>query len=225
MKPYYEHAGIQIYLGDCREILPMLPKCDFLLTDPPFGLDLGVANNQASDSSHLHKRAYLLYSDTYENFIGLIVPRLNEAMAAVPRAAIFTGPHFHEQAKPCAIGGIWHPAATGRTPWGSKNFLPVLFYGTPPLAGRHRPTVIRSNESCDDVAHPCPKPIAWLRWLISLGSIEGETILDPFMGSGAVLTAAKELRRRAIGIEIEEKYCEIAAKRLSQEVLSFEEVR
>jgi DNA modification methylase len=67
--------------------------------------------------------------------------------------------------------------------------------------------------------HPSPKPLNVMRWI--LGCLPGETVLDPFMGSGTTLRAAKDLGRRAIGIEIEERYCEIAAKRLAQEVFDF----
>jgi site-specific DNA-methyltransferase (adenine-specific) len=226
MKPYYEHDGIVIYHGDCREVLPTLPKVDLVLTDPPYGIDLGVTNNQDPDSSHLHKKAYRSYDDTYDNFVAHIVPRLKESISlSGGRACVFTGPHIHEQSKPIAIGGIWHPAATGRTPWGSKNFLPVLFYGSPRGAGRHRPTVLRSLVGVDPNGHPCPKPLEWISWLVAIGSEAAEVILDPFVGSGTTLVAAKQLGRRAIGIEIEEKYCEIAARRLEAARLTlFEEV-
>ena len=68
-------------------------------------------------------------------------------------------------------------------------------------------------------ARPRPKPLPWMKWAVALVSRPGETVIDPFMGSGTTLRAAKDLGRRAIGIEIEERYCEIAAKRLGQEVL------
>lgn len=74
------------------------------------------------------------------------------------------------------------------------------------------------NES----EHPCPKPLQLWRWLMSKFSKEGELALDPFMGSGTTLRAAKDVGRRAIGIELEERYCEIAANRLRQEVLNFD---
>jgi site-specific DNA-methyltransferase (adenine-specific) len=226
VKWYYSDASCCIALGDCREIVPTLPKADFLLTDPPYGLEIGSANNPVRSSGyggHLAKRSYLSYKDSYDEFTTIIVPILTSAIRFVGRAAIFTGPHIHEQLKPDAIGGIYSPSATGRTTWGSKNFLPVLFYGTPPNSGQHRPTVLRNTDSSTFNGHPCPKPISWMKWLVNLGSVIGEIILDPFMGSGTTLRAAKDLGRHAIGIEIEEKYCEIAAKRMAQEVLEFQE--
>lgn len=221
MKPYYCEDGVTIYWGDCREILTEV-SADALITDPPYGVDLGVSNNQAEDSTHLHKSSYLSYEDSYENFVAVVVPSLSIGLSRVKCGAVFTGPHIHEQRKPTAIGGVWHPSAVGRTPWGSKNFLPVLFYGNPPNAGRHRPTVISSTAISEVNGHPCPKPIEWLYWLVELSCRVGGMVLDPFMGSGTTLVAAKNLGRQAIGIEIEERYCEIAARRLQQEALPLE---
>ena len=95
-----------------------------------------------------------------------------------------------------------------------------MFYGSAPNLhlGAHA-TVIRSSEPSEKNGHPCPKPLGWMLWLVGLASLPGETIIDPFMGSGTTLRAAKDMGRRGIGIEIEEKYCEIAAKRMSQECL------
>jgi site-specific DNA-methyltransferase (adenine-specific) len=222
IRPYYEHAGITIYHGDCREILAHLPPVDLLLTDPPYGVGLGTDNNQSKDSTHLAKRGYASFDDTYENFVTVIVPRLTAAIRLAKRAVVFSGPNIHEQVKPVGIGGVWCPSAVGRTPWGSKNFLPVLFYGSPRQAGRHRPTVISSTEIAEKNGHPVPKPLSWITWAMSLGSDAGDLVLDPFVGSGTTLLAAKLLYRKAIGIEIEERYCEIAAKRLSQEVFDWE---
>jgi len=73
-----------------------------------------------------------------------------------------------------------------------------------------------------DNGHPCPKPLAWAKWLIAKST--AQTVLDPFMGSGTTLRAAKDLGRKAIGIEIEERYCEIAAKRMSQMVMELCEI-
>eukprot|EP00919_Chromeraceae_sp_WS-2016_P011436 GHVR01026694.1.p2 GENE.GHVR01026694.1~~GHVR01026694.1.p2 ORF type:complete len:119 (-),score=22.53 GHVR01026694.1:329-685(-) len=96
---------------------------------------------------------------------------------------------------------------------------PILVYGCKGF-GRDGVTATISPQPFD---HPCPKPLKLFAWLIRKATGEGDTILDPFMGSGTTLRAAKDLGRKAIGIEIEEKYCEIAAKRLAQEVLPFDD--
>jgi DNA modification methylase len=97
-----------------------------------------------------------------------------------------------------------------------------MFYGSSPdLQKGSKAIAIASTDTGEKNGHPCPKPLSWMRWLVSLGSRVGETVLDPFMGSGTTLVAAKQLYRNAIGIEIEERYCEIAAKRLSQEVFDW----
>lgn len=227
MKPYYQEDGITIHHGDCAAILPQLDTGDVIVTDPPYGvLEPGDLNPRIRDDrggKHgLVRERYASYTDTYANFVAEIVPRLQLALSRAKRGAVFSGPHLQEQPKAVAIGGIYLPAATGRHQWGFKTFLPVLFYGFDPLLHLGaRPIVLRSSATADEPGHPCPKPIEWMKWLIGRVSIEGERIIDPFCGSGTTLQAAKDLGHQAIGIEIEERYCEIAAKRLSQGVLDF----
>jgi len=101
----------------------------------------------------------------------------------------------------------------------------AIFYGMKgrrPLNGKRPRTVLRYDwSSTMDPVHPTVKPVDLLKQMVLWSSNKGETILDPFMGSGTTLRAAKDLNRKAIGIELEEKYCEIAARRMSQEVFDF----
>ena len=219
-KPYYQDEAVTIYHGDCHVILPELPKVDLVLTDPPYGIDLG--KTKGSGGAHgLALSPYSSYVDTYENFTESIVPAINYALDNAARGIVWTGPHIHEQRKPTAIGGVFCPAGAGRHGWGFKTFLPVLLYGNAPDIHLGAPVAntITSGERPEKNGHPCPKPLGWMRWCVCLGSRESHTILDPFMGSGTTLRAAKDLGRKAIGIELEEKYCEIAARRMAQEVL------
>lgn len=223
MKPYYDHAGITIYHGDCRDILPLLPKVDLVLTDPPWGLG-ELSGTTSRERNRNDYRAQ--FQDTEEYVREVIVPAFTQAMAiSSGRALVTCGCRcmwFYP--RPRAIGGFYQPAAVGMSPWGFAAYNPVLFYGKDPRDGKGQNAVMtKLNAPASDDRHPCSKPEQAMRWLVSKGSLEGETILDPFMGSGTTLRAAKDLGRKAIGIEVEEKYCEIAAKRMSQEVLDFSE--
>jgi site-specific DNA-methyltransferase (adenine-specific) len=203
-----------LYLGDCRDVMKSLAPVDAVVTDPPYGLNLG-GGEKRQDSTHLGKQAYEGYEDTYENFVSLIVPRINDSLDIARRGVVFSGPHINEQRKPCAIGGVMVPCATGRTPWGSKQFLPMLLYGHPPeKVGCHRPTVLTSTIAAEKNGHPCPKPLPWMKWAIRFATMEGETILDPFMGSGTTGVACAMLGRRFIGIEKERRYFDIACRRI-----------
>jgi len=210
---YTQIGDCTLYCGDATTLIDTI-SADALVADPPYGVDLGYANNQAHDRSHLHKGRYGAYRDTYEAFSTAVVAILNRAIDGTRCGAVFTGPHIHEQRKPVAIGGIWHPSAVGRTPWGSKNFLPILFYGLPPAPGQHRPLVMQSMAQAETNAHPCPKPLSWMRWLVQLATTPGETVLDPFMGSGTTGVACVEMGRKFIGIEQDPAYFELACQRI-----------
>ena len=205
----------RLILGDCREVLPTLEACDATIADPPYGVGLG--GTKGSGGAHgLQLQAYASYADTYDNYVKQVVPSLVRAIRLTGRAAVFVGPHIHELPKFDALGGVYCSAAAGRHNWGFKNFLPVLLYGQYPdlHKGARFPTVIASNETAEHNGHPVPKPIGWMIWLVSLTTRSGETVLDPFMGSGTTGVACMNLGRKFIGIEIERKYFDIACSRI-----------
>jgi site-specific DNA-methyltransferase (adenine-specific) len=195
-------------------------KCDVLITDPPYGVNLG-AHIGATE-----RRPGLLvkqggYVDTPENFSQVIVPALRMAISMTTRSMVFlVPPSMWQLPPPDAIGGIFVAGAVGRNKWGWSNMIHCLLYGTAPALERGaKPTAIAKTATAERTGHPTTKPLPWLHWAVSLGSEDSEIIVDPFMGSGTTLLAAKNHGRKVIGIELEEKYCEIAANRLRQEVL------
>jgi DNA modification methylase len=209
-KPYYDQDGITIYHADCREILPHLPKVDLVLTDPPYGVAFGGKNTKyttrnnkgylSGDSEDIGPeviKSVLNYQDTVIVFPGI------RLLSKYPTSN--------------DMGCIYCPSGAGVGPWGFVNFHPFLCYGRRSTAGSY-PLSMSSFHTSDKCGHPCPKPVEWMQWCINLIP-NAKEILDPFMGSGTTLVAAKRLHRQAIGIEIEERYCEIAVKRLGQGVL------
>lgn len=227
MKPYYEHAGIVIYHGDCREIAPRL-AADVIITDPPYGVGIRTKTSDYRGSVWFDRgeslRASIVYEDHPEAVRDLIRSTIPVLLGNVPRALVFCGASLlYAYPEPQAIGSVFTPNGAGRSPWGFQCSHPILYYGKDPyLADRRggRPNGFRDEQPNREVIdHPCPKPIKWMHWAVNRASRPGETVLDPFMGSGTTLRAAKDYGRSAIGIEIEEHYCEIAAKRLAQEVL------
>jgi len=209
-RPYYQDDAVTLYHGDCRDILPHV-KADVLVTDPPYGVSF---NGKATKHTTVKSGGYTTEDDAA---VGPAV--VAAALERVARAGVFPGIRgIHDYPKAADIGGVWCPSGAGIGRWGFTCFHPVLFYGTRPTSALS-PTAIESFDTSQKCGHPCPKPDRWMRWLVGLTSLDGETILDPFAGSGTTLRAAKDLGRRAIGIEIEERYCEIAARRCMQETL------
>lgn len=206
-RPYYDEAGITIYHADCREIFPELPKVDLVLTDPPYGI--GMDGSRSSTSSHGGRKEY--------EFLGWdsSIPSgdVFEMIFAVSSHQIIWGGNYFTRYLPPSMG--WLVWDKGQDICSSDC---ELAYSSRRAALR-RKLLNRVALLKDGTDHPTQKPLDLISWCLSFFP-DAHTILDPFMGSGTTLRAAKDLGRKAIGIEIEEKYCEIAVKRLAQGVLA-----
>lgn len=215
MKPYYDHAGITIYHGDCREILPALGECaDVLVTDPPYGIGWtlpgyngGRAHDGIANDDDLAARDWVLGALSH-------LPQIvfGSPVAPLPKDV----KQVLVWAKP-DDAGIFGSIGGWRRDWEA-----IYLLGPWPPAPAQRSAILKTKQGTATYLngqHPHAKPVPLIRQLIA--TAPPGMVVDPFMGSGTTLVAAKESGRQAIGIEIEERYCEIAAKRLSQEVLPF----
>ena len=206
---YYQDDAGEIYCGDCLEIMPLLAdkSIDLVLTDPPYG----ITEN------------YDKHIDTEENLKNLIsgfmpeILRIGKVIAFTPgNKNIFLYP------KPDWILSWVVPQGAGMCSWGFVCWHAILVYGKDPyLANRlgSRPDIIMGNFIQNIQDHACSKPThIWEKLLLRCSVNETDLILDPFLGSETTAVACKRLNRRFIGIEISEKYCEIAKNRLQNVV-------
>lgn len=217
--------GIIVRLGDCRDVMASMPDClrvDAMITDPPYGVSLGthLASKDRRTDRVLVKDGYESYDDTPENYRAVVVPAIQRGLEMTNdgRGLVFgVPPAIWELPAPTAMGGIYLPAACGRNTWGFSSFVHALLYGRAPnlhMGAKH--TAIESADIAEKNGHPCPKPLSWMKWAVSLASAPGESIMDPFMGSGTTGVAAIQLGRRFLGIESEPKYFDIACRRLEE---------
>ena len=202
MEPYYQDSHVTIYNADCREILPDLPKVDLVLTDPPYGLAERWQGGTWGNTEKV-KLARKWDIKLTQNDIQLVV----------------------ESGENCILwGGNYYqmPPCRGLLAWVKLQKMPTM--SDFEIAWTTFDKTAKCYESIrtpdGKSEHATAKPIKLMRWCIEQAG-NPETILDPFMGSGTTLRAAKDLNRKAIGIEISEKYCEIGAKRMAQEVMQF----
>lgn len=218
-------GGCTLYLGDCREILPTLGKVDAVVTDPPYGIGLEKKTSDYRDSKFFDAgeslRASKTYDDRPEYIRDLVRDVIPVALALAERGLVFSGPAMiREYPEPASVGSVFTMAGAGRTAWGFQCTHPVLFYGKDPflqdgLGGR--PNSLKDDQpNGEKIDHPCPKPLAWMKWAVARASRSGETILDPFMGSGTTGVACQKLGRKFIGIEIEPKYFDLACRRIEE---------
>jgi site-specific DNA-methyltransferase (adenine-specific) len=245
IRPYYEDGAVTLYHGDCREVLPLLDSVDHVITDPPYARDVYVRMNgreeMAAQAPKIHRignggsiramaageighiddilwhvarqigrvtrRWAIVYSDV--ETIGRWRSALEDAGLKYVRTGAWVRTNSMPQMSGDRPGVGFEPCtiahAAGRSKWNGGGLPAVWIYP-------------RTHQS-DRPDHPCPKPEPLITEQVSQFTDEGDLILDPFAGSGTTGVAAKRLGRRAILIEKEEKYCEVAARRLSQGAL------
>jgi len=200
----------KIINGDCLEVMKQMPdKCvDLVLTDPPYGLGF----------------QYEQFTDTQDNLKNLVDAFMPEVIRVAHTVVITPGlNNIHLYPKSKWILAWIYMGGANISPWGFNCWQPILVYGADPYLRDRlgaRSDVIVDNIPAKDWGHPCSKPQTFIVKLIKrVSTKESDIILDPFLGSGTTAVAAKQLGRKYIGIEISEKYCEIARGRLRQEIL------
>ena len=223
MTPYYTEPGIEIYHGDCREILPTLGKVDLVLTDPPYGMNLDTDFSGMKSKMFKGKTGGKKYEPVIGDDKEFDPAPYMDSIAA--NEQIWFGADYYADKLP--KGGSWSIWDKRLSESADKMYgscFETIWSKRP-----HKRTIYRvkfagifgmEKQDVSTRVHPTQKPLALMARIITeLAKSPPGAILDPFMGSGTTLRAAKDLGRKAIGIEIEERYCEIAVKRLRQEVL------
>lgn len=216
LTPYYEENGITIYHGDCREVLPTLAPVDLLLTDPPYGI--GADKNLRANKQH--GRAVAPSKDYGVGDWDEVPHRwlIDQSIQKAQWSIVWGGNYFDLPPARCWL--VWDKDN------GDNGYADCELAWTNIDAAvrkiRHRwMGMLQENmgEAKEPRFHPTQKPEAVMAWCLTKAPDGVRTVLDPWMGSGTTLVAAKRAGLTAIGIEREEKYCEIAAKRLAQGVL------
>jgi len=219
--PYYEEDGVVIYHDDCRLVFPSLPteSVDFVLTDPPY-----LVNYRGRWDGD---RKTIVGDDDPS----WLVPAFTEIWRVLKRdsfavvfygwkqADLFVGTFkalgFRPVSHLAFVKNVW---GLGRFTRGQHETAYLLAKGRPKPPPRGISDVIEWERELDAV-HPNQKPVAALYPLIAAYAPPGGVVLDPFMGSGSTLRAAKDFGLNAIGVEIEERYCRYAALRMRQRIL------
>lgn len=213
MKPTWEKDGIQLYLGDCRDVLPHVSG-DCFCTDPPYG----IGGASGTIGKKRAKSEYDGFDDTKEYVSSVCIPTVSLLIDRGVRGALTPGNRMAvNYPAPSEIGCFWQPAACGIGPWGFCTFQPIFYYGRDPRVGKgQKPSGKRVTERPEKCGHHCPKPVGAWTWLVEKVSLDNETVIDPFMGSGTGGVSCVLLGRKFIGIEINDEYFEIAVERIER---------
>lgn len=195
MKPYYQDSSVTIYHGDCREIMPTLGRFDLLLTDPPYGI--GSLMKGGKNTGHWNTLSC-------GNAWDIVAPDMLPIINGFSKAIVWGGNYFNLPSARCVLA------------WRKLNAVPTQSDFELAWTNLDKPARMFSSASGGAMkryGHPTEKPLGLMLWCVELAG-EVKTILDPFAGSGTTGRAEKDLGCNATLIEREEKYCEIAAKRM-----------
>ena len=215
--PYFRDEAVVIYHADCRDILPLMPKVDLVLTDPPWGSNTNTDSRRFTGGNRALRRGE--GRDDWGHIEGDDEPFDPLPWLECAPAVLWGANHF-AASLPVGTWLVW----VKRAPHLYGSFLSDCELawqsgGAGVYAYEEQfPPPSRMREGNGQCLHPTQKPLGLMKWCLERFP-NAQTILDPFMGSGTTLRAAKDLGRYAIGIEIEERYCEIAAKRMAQMVM------
>ena len=202
-KPYYQDDAVTLYNADCRELLPLLGKFDLLLTDPPYGINWNT--NYSRFSKGFVNKSPIACDSLGDFKIDYFIEICDEAIVFGCNCLTHNKPgSYLIWDKRCADGFSF--LSDGEAAWWSEG------------RGVYIKSINAQQFRQKAGLHPTQKPVELMTWCISKAK-KSQTILDPFAGSGSTLVAAKLEQRKAVGIELEKEYCEIAAKRLSQQLL------
>ncbi len=215
---FFEEGGIAIWLGDCAEVLPGVDSgsVDLLLTDPPYGVQYEVTAQLVGKGN---RRVWMggkppIYGDNK--------PFDPAPLLHYSRCILFGANHYSDCLPVSGGWLVWDKTGGGRGPDNTFADVELAWTNvtkTPTIYHHLWKGLTRDSEAGEKVKHPTQKPVALMRWILDKWTEPGDLILDPYMGSGPVAQACYELGRRYIGVEIVEEYCEVAVRRLAQQVL------
>jgi site-specific DNA-methyltransferase (adenine-specific) len=241
VNPYYDHAGITIYHGDVLDVLTDLDVAvDAVVTDPPYASGTRHEASKSSSGAMLRAgrfsdRPIELDQMTTTGFVWLLRAVAQGVRPLLPDGGSFLS-FIDWRQWPNLVGALetCNYRVQGMLVWDKGHFglgngfrsqhelICHASKGVPTIDDKGCGNVFRFPRQ-EPVDHPSPKPEGLMLRLIEVVTPRGGLVLDPFMGSGTTLRAAKNCGRRVIGIELEERYCEVAARRLGQEVMDFGE--
>ncbi len=208
---FYQDDWATIYCGDCLEILSLLDPVALVLTDPPYGI------NHPTDYK-ARGRGNLASCSNYPKVYGDDKPFDPSPFLGMP--CVLWGANYYADRLPPSSGWlVWDKKRPHNLDQSTVEMAWTNFVRGARIFHFMWNGMLRDGK--DYLCHPTQKPTELITWVLSLKWTPIGIILDPFMGSGTTLVAAKKLNRKSIGIEIEPKYCEIAVKRLKQEVFDF----